>query len=182
MPQTSPDIAYSPEMQRLLARSALINSYYEKDFDISFSSLFLAFLANDDSVSRWFQVYVKRARINVDKILQERGLNLQIMDEITRYEPQRPRDYSMTNSARRFLQAADGFRQSLGEQAIDVHHLMAVFIYKPWVHEKDLIRWGFNREDWSNAFLEQIRSLRPEELDFWRKLHHSAFGDEIDQS
>lgn len=180
-PGTSAEFTYSPEMQRLLARSALINHYYE-DFDISFSSLFLDFLANDDTVSQWFQVYVKRARINIDKIMQERGLNQQIMGEIARSRLPEPYAYSMTTSALRFLQTADQFRQSLREQSIDVHHLMAVFIYRPWVHEKDLIRWGFNRKDWSNAFLEQIRLLRPKELDFWKEQHRSAFNDESDQS
>ena len=53
MPQEVPSkVDYSPELQRLLARSAQINSYFGEDFDVSFSSLLLAFLASDDLVSQ----------------------------------------------------------------------------------------------------------------------------------
>lgn len=63
---------YSPELQRLLTSSAQINNYFGEDFDVSFSSLLLAFLASDDMVSQWFQAYVKRAGIDVGKILEVR--------------------------------------------------------------------------------------------------------------
>ena len=69
---------YSQEIKRLLARSKLINEYYEKDFDISFSSIFLAFLANDDPISRWFSGYVKVGGIDVQRILEERNVNQQM--------------------------------------------------------------------------------------------------------
>ncbi|MDM7911847.1 MAG: hypothetical protein QUS09_02000, partial [Methanotrichaceae archaeon] len=48
----------------------------------------------------------------------------------------------------------------------------------PWVHEKDLIRWGFDRKDLSEKFLELMRSLRPKELGFWGEQHRKAFGVE----
>ena len=171
---------YSPDMERLLSRAASINRYFEEDFDISFSSLFLAFLVSDDLVSQWFQAYVRQEGINVQKILEERGLDQRIMEDIVHAMPSEPRTYRMTNSARRFLQAADQLRQSPAEpgDTLDVRHLMAVFIYDPWVHEKDLIRWGFNRIDLSEKFLELMRSLRPKELGFWGEQHRSAFGVE----
>jgi hypothetical protein len=171
---------YSHDMESLLSRSASINRYYEEDFDISFSSLFLAFLVNDDLVSQWFQAYVRQTGINIQKILEERGLDQRIMEDIAHAMPSEPRTYRMTNSAKRFLQAADRLYQSSPEpgDALDVRHLMAVFIYDPWVHEKDLIRWGFDRKDLSEKFLELMRSLRPKELGFWREQHRSAFGEE----
>ncbi len=171
---------YSPDMERLLSRAASINRYFEEDFDISFSSLFLAFLVGDDLVSQWFQAYVRQEGINIQKILEERGLDQRILEDIVHAMPSEPRTYRMTNSAKRFLQAADQLRQSPAEpgDTLDVRHLMAVFIYDPWVHEKDLIRWGFSRIDLSEKFLELMRSLRPKELGFWREQHRNAFGVE----
>lgn len=181
--KATPKIAnYSPELEHFLARSRLINSYYEKDFDISFSSLFLAFLANDDPLSEWFRTYVKQANIDTQRIMEERGLNQQMMDEIANSKPLAPKKYRMTTSAQRYLQTADQFRKNVALSAelkpLDVRHLMAVFIYRPWVHERDIIRWGFNREDWSNGFIGQIKSLRPDEMSFWEDQHKSAFGND----
>jgi len=178
MPQSLPDLVYSPALQRLLSRSASINSYYERDFDISFSSLFLAFLCSDDPVSLWLQAYMKKAKINRNSLLKERRLSPQIMEEIARALPPTPRNPRLTTSAQRYLQAADQLRHRLGARDLDVSHLMAVFIYRPWVHEKDLMRWGFRRMSWSNAFLKLMQSLVPEELEFWTMLHREAFKAE----
>ena len=72
----------SPELKRLLARAKLINRYYEKEFDISFSSMLLAFLVSNDIISRWFSDYVKRAGIDVGRILEERKVSQQILQDI----------------------------------------------------------------------------------------------------
>jgi hypothetical protein len=183
-PETSPEIGnYSPDMERLLSRSASINEYYEEDFDISFTSLFLAFLVSKDLVSQWFQNYIKQAGIDVNAILEERGLDRRIMDDISSEAPPRRQGrLRMTTSAQRFLQAADQLLQRLADagedQPLDVLHLMAVFIYSPGVHEKDLVRWGFNRPDWSNEFLKLISSLQRRKMAFWRDLHSVTFGEE----
>ena len=172
---------YSPELSRLLARSKLINKCYEENFDISFSSLFLAFLVNDDSISKWFQDYINQSKVKVNDILMERKMDDQLMEEIAGFQPSdlENRNYRMTTSANTYLKIAENFRQRQlienKDYPLNTHHLMAVFIYKPWVHEKDLIRWGFNRVDWSNAFLEQIKTLFPEELNFWREQHFISF-------
>ena len=173
--------SYSPELSRLLARSKLINKHYEEDFDISFSSLFLAFLVNDDIISKWFQDYVNESKVKINIILEERKITKQLMEEIAEFQPSDldHRNYRLTTSAETYLRIAENFRQGLllGNKAysLNTHHLMAVFIYKPWVHEKDLIKWGFNREDWSKAFLEQIKILFPKELNFWKEQHFRAF-------
>ncbi len=185
--ETSPEVGnYSPDMKRLLSRAASLNSYYEKDFDVSFSSLFLSFLVSDDLVSQWFQNYVKQAGINVQNILEERGLDQRITDDIADTAPSSLQSrLRMTNSAKRFLQAAEEINQRLADPGenmpLDVSHLMAVFIYSPWVHEKDLIRWGFNRADWSNKFLILMSSLHRKKMAFWMDLHRVTFGEEPEE-
>jgi hypothetical protein len=180
----------SPELKRLLARAKLINRYYEKEFDISFSSMLLAFLVSNDIISRWFSDYVKRAGIDVGRILEERKVSQQILQDIASrvvLQDQLPDSYRKTISTTMYLEIADKYRESLvrGDKTypLQVHHLMAVYIYDPWVHKKDLIQWGFDRVDWSNAFLVQIRKMYPpefdfwnaSEFDFWRRQHIRAF-------
>ena len=187
----------SLELKCLLARAKLINQYYEKDFDISFSSMLLAFLVCNDTISRWFRDYVKNVGINVGRIIEERKVNQQILQDIaTRVIlPDRlPASYRQTTSTTIYLGMADKYRESLvrGDKTypLQVHHLMAVYIYDPWVHKQDLIRWGFDRLHWSNAFLIQIRKMYPpefdfwnfSELDFWKRQHHRTFLDDPDLS
>ncbi len=172
---------YSPELERLLAKASHINSYYEKDFDVSFSSMLLAFLVSDDIVSQWFKEYVKKVGIDVEKILGERGLDKRIMDDIADAEPsERPTSLRMTTSARKFLQIADQLRQGPAEpdKILQVWHIMAAFIYSPWVHDGDLVRWGFDRKSWSTDFLILMCSLRRKEMGFWEAQHRRAFGEE----
>ena len=187
----------APELRRLLTRAKLINRHYEKDFDISFSSILLAFLVSDDSVSRWFSDYVKRVGIDVARLIEERKVSQQILEDIasrTILQDQLPDSYRQTTSTTMYLTMADEYRESLarGDKTypLQVYHLMAVYIYEPWVHKSDLIRWGFDRKDWSNAFLIQISKKYPPEFkfwnntefDFWKSQHHRVFLDEPDLS
>ena len=180
----------SLELKRLLARAKLINQHYEKDFDISFSSILLAFLVSDDPFSRWFSDYVKGVGIDVGRLLEERKVSQPILEDIASHEilqDQLPASYRQTISTTIYIDIADKYRESIarGDKTypLEVHHLMAVYIYEPWVHKRDLIRWGFDREDWSNAFLMQVRKIyapdfdfwNASELDFWRRQHFRAF-------
>lgn len=179
----------SLELKRLLARAMLINQHYEKDFDISFSSMLLAFLISDDPFSLWFRDYVKRVGIDVGRLLEERKVSQQILKDIAHcaiLSDQLPASYRQTTSTTLYVDIADKYRESLakGDKVfpLQVHHLMAVYIYEPWVHKRDLIRWGFDRVDWSNAFLIQILKMYPPEFDFWRRQHYRAFLTEPDLS
>jgi hypothetical protein len=144
--------------------------------------MLLAFLANGDPVSQWFGEYVKIAGIDVKRILEERHVNQQIIQDIasqTLLPELLQTAYRQTTSTTIYLSFADKFRESLAKgdakYQLNVHHLMAVYIYYPWVHERDLIRWGFNRLNWSNAFLNQLQSLYPIEFGFWKEQHLRSF-------
>ncbi len=187
----SPDVPNcSLELKRLLARAKLINQYYEEDFDISFSSILLAFLVSDDPFSRWFRDYVKIVGIDVGRILEARKVSQQIIGDISSrviLPDQLSDSYRQSTSATIYLSMADKYRESLAKgdktYPLQVYHLMAVYIYEPWVHKIDLIRWGFDRENWSNAFLIQLRKIYPPEfgfwnasaLDFWRRQYRRTF-------
>jgi hypothetical protein len=130
------------------------------------------------SSSQWFQTYVNRAGIDVGKILEARKLSREIMEEITAARPPALQPLRMTTSAKRYARSAEEFRRGTdGASTLDVRHLMAVFIYKPWVHERDLAGWGFEQKAWSIDFLEPMRSLHPKEMGFWSELHRRVFGE-----
>jgi hypothetical protein len=180
---------YSMDLARLLAKAAAINHYYEEQFDLSFSSMMLASLACDDPISRWLQAYVKDARINVSKILDEHNINRQILDDIAACDsPKEPlkAGYTMTTSASRFLKTASQLNERLnreyeikpGMKPLDVRHLIAVYIYAPGGHERDILRWGFDRMNWSIAFLLQMGSMHTDEFGFWAELHKDIFKKE----
>lgn len=178
-------IKYSSDLMSLLARAALINHYYEEEFDLSFSSMILAFLDGDDPLSQWFKTYVKGAKIDVQRILEEHNVNWQILDDIAarQLSPEiQKASYRMTTSAARFLNTASQFRERLDqedeEKPLDVRHLMAVYIYAPGGHGMDITRWGFDRKDWSTSFLAQMQRTHPDELDFWKSLHKKVFHNE----
>lgn len=179
----------SLELKRLLTKAKLINQYYEKDYDISFSSMLLAFLVGDDPISRWFSNYVKKVGIDVGRLLEERKVSQRILEDIASrpiLPDHLPAFYRQTTSTKIYLCMADKYRESLAKgdktYPLQVHHLMAVHIYEPWVHKRDLIRWGFDRENWSNAFLIQMHKIYQPEFDFWRRQHHRAFLTEPDLS
>ncbi|HWQ20405.1 MAG TPA: hypothetical protein VN455_11550 [Methanotrichaceae archaeon] len=176
---------YSPGLERLLARASLINRFYEKDFDITFSSILLAFLANDDPVSRWFQGYIRKAGVDMQGMIEEHSLSQKMLDDISALnlsEDLLHARHRYTTSAKKYLHTAGQFCEDIagGDKAykLGVHHLMAVYIYQPWVHDKDLKRLGFERASWSSDFLEQMRQICPGELDFWREEHLKAFNAE----
>ena len=93
---------------------------------------------------------MKKAGVDVGKILESRKLSREIMEEITVAAPPALQPLRMTTSAKRYARSAEEFRQGLSEigeaSTLDVRHLMAVFIYKPWVHERDLAGWGFEQK------------------------------------
>jgi len=152
-------------------------------------------LASDDTISQWFSQYVEREEIGVDRILAERKVSQQILQDIAAREilsDHLPASYRQTTSTSMYLCMADKYRESLarGDKTypLQVHHLMAVYIYEPWVHKRDIIRWGFDRKEWSNAFIIQMRKIYPPEfnfwnateLDFWTRQHRRAFLTEPD--
>src|SRR5215210_2770933 len=108
--ETAPEsLPCTPALALLLERAARINRSYEADFDISFSSMLLAFLASDDPLSRWFQRYVNKAGIDVTALLERWKLDEATLGNIGAQliaEEDLLRSYRQTSSARSLLHAA----------------------------------------------------------------------------
>lgn len=203
----------TPALARLLAKATAISQAYEKDFDLSFSSMLLAFLASDDPLSLWLARYVKDAGIAIDELIQARKLKQETFEQIAERfgladrpasaqqlnwawlqqlgaQPLTEEELSTldrprvrTDSAEYLVQTARGINADFNSiegrgtvTPVDVRHLMAVYIYFPSGHAKDLEGLRFDRAAWSNAFLGQIQKLYPQELERWTVLHRRVFG------
>lgn len=182
-----PMISY--ELGDVLYRAGLINSHFEKDFDLSFTSMLLGFLASEMPMSRWFQGYVGTHNVDVDGMLASRKINAKILTEIAKRERQDPTTSNLrqTSSTQSLLSTAKDLLDRIDDRPLrqlDERHLMAAYIYSPGRgHEQQLIDWGFDRIDWSNAFLKWISDIpafHNNEFKQWSDIHRETFGDEPD--
>jgi hypothetical protein len=167
----------------LLVRARRINRSYEAKYDVSFSSMLLAFLVSADPLSVWFQGYVREAGVEVKALLERRKLNEATLQSIAA-EPITPEEleetHRQTRSAEQLFGAARDFRAATDPQEssapLDVRHLMAAYIYRPVGHEGDLVTLRYDRPAWSKGFLEHIAENYPDELEYWREIHRQTFG------
>jgi hypothetical protein len=183
---STPDVlSVTPALARLLARATRLNQQYEKEFDLTFSSMLLAFLASDDPLSLWFKDYVKEIGIALDELLKIRKLDPAALERIaaqpvSEQELQRP--WRQTSSAKSLFTAAQEICRTITpsnlDAPLDVRHLMATYIYRPAGHESDLESLRFKRPAWSNAFLGQMVQWFPTELEYWKAMHRQTFNSE----
>lgn len=171
-------------LARLLAKAASINQHFETNFDVTFSSMLLAFLACDDALSQWFRNYVAEAKVEVGALLKQRNLDPEKLAAIASQvvtENELSRIWRQTVSARNLFAAGREFLQRTSPAqptvALDVRHLMGAYIYRPVGHEGDLVSLKYNRIGWSNGFLGQMARLFPQELDAWKQIHQETFPD-----
>jgi len=180
-PQSTPiPISATIDLARLLVLAQRINNRYEKEFDLSFSAMLLAFLAGNDQISQWFRAFVRDSDVYIGELLKRR--NLTSMAELDRIgkdpigEQELGTTKRQTHSARDLFSVARKFNQNLSTNGLlDVRHLMAAYIYQPLSHDKDLVDLHFNRVAWSNGFLSKMSRLYPQELEQWKKFHRDAF-------
>jgi hypothetical protein len=180
----------SMDLERLIARAVIIDQYFNKEI-LEFVPLLLAFLLNDDKVSRWFQSYIEQKKIDVTRIMLEK-LNKKTFDYIANYQLP-PLNIligtlSLSTSAKDFLDSAMIFHDELlkskglevnishGSYPLNVHHLMGAIIYTPSGHANQLEWFGLVAVDLSRSFLDFIGREYPNEFVFWSDRDHKVPG------
>jgi hypothetical protein len=168
-------ILVTPSLAGLIALAADINRSYGDKYNLSFSSLAIAMLAVDNPFSNYFAAYVKQKGIEL-RLLQRRKFKSvdELKVKVVDYPSTLNNALSIRPSAQSLFEGALNFSN---KQPLDIHHLMAAYIYSPGDHEKDLIALGFIRSEWSNSFLEWVRLLHPDELEGWENIHREVFPD-----
>lgn len=173
----------------LLANASNINSAYEEEYDVTFSSMLIAFLIPNNPICRWFSMYVREAQVDIDDLLNRRHVNSERLANLTNISLEAPDErlftpHRQTSSAVRLFDEAKSFRTQVDNfkerkekiSPLDIRHLMAAYIYRATGHEHDLARLNFNRQDWSVNFLKQITTLYPQELEAWTDIHIRTFS------
>jgi hypothetical protein len=145
-------------------------------FDYSFAGILRAFLVARDPVSRWFREYAE-PRIDVRRLAESSKVDLQ---EAVRSVGRKARVKGMGNftaSARKLFKEAETIARDVSEsRIIDVHHLMAAYIYGKHGHRSQLEGWGFKLGEWADTFLSFLVSENsgyPNEATRWQKYHEA---------
>ncbi|HVF87324.1 MAG TPA: P-loop NTPase fold protein, partial [Pyrinomonadaceae bacterium] len=187
MPSLRDSFSPTPELAEVLSRAVIIRQYVN-DTEYSsmpaFTSILLGILSSSDAWSRWFQNYVQASGISIEKICTDAGLRPEVLMEVaSRPIYQVPIEWDSPDAGR-LLQIAKELSGRIGtakkDQYPSIRHVMGAYIYYPLdtVSEKILAEWGFNRLDWSNAFLTKIKEWHRSELAFWTAAHYKVFGEE----
>lgn len=174
----------SPELTDVLFRTSLINTHRKKAFALSFTATLLGFLASKMPLAQWFRKYVETHGIDVEAMMSSRKVNQELLDDISAREPESRENVNWlrTVTVNNLFEAASRFRRKVGTDptsGVDERHLMAAYIYYTGRgHQEELKRWGFDVENWSNAFLVEMGNRYPDELKHWIELHRETFETE----
>jgi hypothetical protein len=180
----------APALLRLMAYAARINHARNESVDISFGALLYAFTLADDPISRWFSDYVRQARIMdrmpslltgpmIDDAVLSHARQLPLsVDELERPLLPSISTRAILKEAATLFYGPQPLAASRTLPFLDVHHVMAAYIYQPVNHEQGLAKAGFNRSRWSVAFLNQVARLYPQEVSAWKTIHYQKFPSE----
>jgi signal transduction histidine kinase len=189
------DYNVSPELNEVLFKTALVNEYREKEFQLSFTSVLLGFITSRTPMGQWLAKYITSNKIDVDDMMSSRNVTPDILERISYAEmPSEPRELRQTVSVRSLFEAATGFQRRVSganfggtglladyaakSDQLGERHLLAAYIYEPGSgHEQQLIDWNFNREHWSESFLAEIDARNKNELPMWISIHEETFGN-----
>jgi hypothetical protein len=173
----------TPEVDLLVRRAAWIGQGDSDNLVVSFTSLFLSFLASTDGVSMWVQdkvTWIGPALADVVRRWNSgrtvpRGLDeKRVQAARTRTDKQLPEAQAISSSASRVMAAARDLARRVGSDTLDVHHVFAVYVYAPPGHGDDLKAWGLDREAWAARFRCHVTAIHPEEAAAWRRLHDDS--------
>jgi len=179
-------IVPSEDLARFLGL-LIVNGAHNRNFDFTFTSMFMLFFYSPEPVAVWFQAYVKEATLLLDGIVVRSGLKPTTLD-IYRSRPITSGEIlnalSLRNvptwsaSSKTLIQEASKIAARTPKTQspyVELRHLMAAYIYKPFGHEDQLRDWGFNREDWGSAFYRWSALRDPDEASIWLDLHQETF-------
>ena len=177
--------AYDAELTQLIQCAGWIGQGAEGERSyVSFTSLFLAFLASRGPMSAWVQGkaewigpgiedVVRRWRIRAPGI---KGLDADRVRRASRLsEDDLPRVYETSPSADTLLRKAREVASDVGDTGpLGARHLLAAFVYE-LENLRDLEAWKFDREAWATRLVSFAFDLSPERAGVWQALHDRHF-------
>lgn len=168
--QTPVTVVVTNALASALAKAATVNAGQDS-FDLSFSSLLIGLVANDDAMGWWLRSYLQPV---LPKMLARRHVTLEQFQALqTTDTPPGTVPLRRTVSARTALNEAERVHRDSDSgdtvPSIDTRHLVAALIGLPQYHEDDFRALGIDRPVWGKAFVPQVCALYPDETEFWTR-------------
>jgi len=150
----------------------------------SFTSVLIALLHAPNGWSRWLLRYALAVGIGLDRIYETRQFRPHLLAEIKerRMRNEIPSGKPpWTSSATNLANGAVQLRGTSGNDPIGIRHLIGAYFYHlPTAHRDQMADWKFDRQRDGSAFLRQVRTRHPSDLDEWVALHTSVLGSPPD--
>lgn len=169
---------FDEDLTRLVALAAYIGDTSGDQTPVSYSSLMIALLWNNDPDSTWFQGYVKRSDVATDSIYHHRGIKDTDKETILSQMENNDALYAVgkdfiSASARAMLQNAAAIASEVNTKEISVRHLLAAYAFRnPTYHEKELISWNIEVDTFRLEFAKQINQHYRDEIKNWNSILH----------
>ena len=149
----SPPLPSSPALELLIRRAAWLGRGADDVPVVSFTSLFLGCFTSHDELSLWVQETAAWIGPAVPTIVQRWSHSNFSIDEVrvrngrAKPEAELPSGPVLqTRSATQVVFAARELARRIGSDALDVRHVVAVYLYAPPGHGDDLVAWKLDRE------------------------------------
>jgi len=177
-----PPLPSSPALELLIRRAAWLGRGADAVPVVSFTSLFLGCFTSHDELSLWVQDTAARIGPTVANIVRRWSHANFIIDEArvrtgrAKPEAELPAGPVLqTRSATQVMLAARELARRIGSDALDVRHVVAVYLHAPPGHGDDLLAWKLDRDAWAARLRCYLAARYPEEASSWRALHDASF-------
>ena len=142
----------SEALARAVARAASVGT---GSFPVSFSSLFVGLLADDDPTGEWLRNAVQRYRADTQPLLRKHSLTW--FGSLRQAAPRGaddapPQPFRRTTSARQALEEAERIAGARSADVTDTRHVLLAFLKLPGYHESDFEELHIDRAVWASDF------------------------------
>ena len=173
-----PDVAASWEL------AAWIGQLSSDDHLRSFTSLLIALLHSDNTLSKWFLRYARGSGIQLDSIYGTRQFRPALLQGIrqsiaTGETPTGKPEW--TRSVENIVTGATTLMKETGSTELGVCHLLGAYFYRmPSAHTKQMAEWGFDLKRDGSSLVRQMRERYPAQEKPWTAIHAGTFSSPPD--
>jgi len=156
------EIIITPSLAKVFVRAAFTDP--GKDYELSFSTLLVAMLADEDS---WLKRHFEAQEANFSAISEKRPYDENTLRRLDEQGLQS--EYTATVSARAALEEARRIAVlSSGSTTVDARHLCAAYpVLEKW-HLEDFANFQIDRREWARQFGAEMARRSPRERTYWR--------------
>jgi KAP family P-loop domain len=179
-----PSVTLDPDVKACWELAAWIGQLSSDDHLRSFTSLLIALLHSDNSLSKWFLRYARGIGIGLESIYETRQFRPAVLrgirqniasDETPTGKPE------WTRSVESIVTGATKLMHRTGSTQLGVFHVLGAYFYAlPPAHTKQMAEWGFDLERDGSSLIRQIRERGPTQEEPWTKVHMETFSSPPD--